>query len=142
MVLTLFAACCSAWPSEVRLPTSFDVVVDLSSYTRRDTLSALREFAPRVGLYVYISSDSVYEVCVPPQEALRGMGGASSGDCSRDSGGGQRGSDVGGSGAAWWSSVEEDAVRPPPHSEARRRLRRADRYGHGTHVCPSRVGCC
>ena len=49
----------AAWPPAVRPPAEFDAVVDFSSYRRRDTLSALGEFGPRVELYVYISSDSV-----------------------------------------------------------------------------------
>jgi nucleoside-diphosphate-sugar epimerase len=103
------------WPDAVRAPNHFDAVIDFSSYTRSDTRSALAEFGSRIKLYVFISSDSVYEVCTDPAPEM-GPTGSPSGH---------------GPAAAWRASVEGDAHRPPAHSEARRRLRRADRYGHG-----------
>lgn len=57
----------SEWPAALHSPSMgrFDVVVDLSSYTKKDMVAAATNFAREevCGLYIYISSDSVYEVC-------------------------------------------------------------------------------
>lgn len=80
----------------------WDVVVDLSGITPGDLRAALRGLKGRTRTYVYISSDSVYEVSV----------GDSSGPVSDMS-----------------ASVESSAVRPADVSVATR-LARDDRYGH------------
>ncbi|XP_077982446.1 uncharacterized protein LOC144437392 [Glandiceps talaboti] len=41
----------------------FDFVVDFSAYNGYQMESAVRALAGKVGLYIYISTDSVYEVC-------------------------------------------------------------------------------
>ncbi|EDO45856.1 predicted protein [Nematostella vectensis] len=41
----------------------YDIVLDFSSYTSLQIKQVLETFKERVGLYIYISSDSVYEVC-------------------------------------------------------------------------------
>lgn len=112
------------WPAAVRPPAEFDAVIDFSSYTRADTRSALAEFGPRIRFYLFISSDSVYEVCQPPilEPALT--------DKTQASGIGD---------GDWRLSTEEDARRPPKHSQLRRELRRADRYGHGKLVSEREV---
>ena len=45
---------------------SWDVVVDLSGFTPRDLRAALTGLKGRTRRYVFVSSDSVYEVCEPP----------------------------------------------------------------------------
>ena len=45
----------------------FDYVLDFSGYTPRVVAKALKVFGSKVGLYMYISTDSVYEVCEPPK---------------------------------------------------------------------------
>lgn len=47
-----------------------DAVVDLTTYRRRDMLSLIDALTDKTSLFVYISSDSVYEVCVTAEHAL------------------------------------------------------------------------
>ena len=42
---------------------SYDAVIDFSSYNARQTKQVVDILKDRVGVYVYISTDSVYEVC-------------------------------------------------------------------------------
>lgn len=93
-----------AWPGELAEDERFDFVVDFSSYSRKDIRSALQHFGGSVGTYIYISSDSVYEVSRPPTNTSFRKGVT--------------------------RSVEADAGRPQS-DELRRKLRRKDRYGHG-----------
>jgi nucleoside-diphosphate-sugar epimerase len=102
---------------------SWDAVVDLSGFTPGDLRAALRGLKGRTNVYVYISSDSVYEVCA---------GGTAGGDGGQDGGfsldpGCQLStaepiSDRG-------VSRESSAVRPED-VQAATRLARDDRYGH------------
>lgn len=41
----------------------WDIVVDFCAYVRKDVKSVIRGLAQRARLYVFISSDSVYDVC-------------------------------------------------------------------------------
>lgn len=93
-----------AWPSEIGHHERFDYIVDFSSYSRKDIKSSLRRFGGSVGTYIYISSDSVYEVSRPSTSKYFRKGET--------------------------RSVEADAGRPAS-DELRRKLRRDDRYGHG-----------
>ena len=80
---------------------SWDVVVDLSGFTPRDLRAALTGLKGRTRRYVFVSSDSVYEVCEPPRSTSVRGGGTKEGDARRP----------------------EDAAR----AEA---LARTDMYGH------------
>ena len=60
---------------------SWDVVVDLSGFTPRDLRAALTGLKGRTRRYVFVSSDSVYEVCEPREGDSRG--GTKEGDARR-----------------------------------------------------------
>ena len=47
-----------------------DVVVDFSTYSQECMISLIDMLTDKTGLFVYISSDSVYEVCVHAEHAL------------------------------------------------------------------------
>eukprot|EP00928_Gymnodinium_smaydae_P029945 TRINITY_DN22402_c0_g3_i1.p1 TRINITY_DN22402_c0_g3~~TRINITY_DN22402_c0_g3_i1.p1 ORF type:complete len:458 (-),score=99.90 TRINITY_DN22402_c0_g3_i1:84-1418(-) len=90
----------------------WDVVADFSAYNGADIRAALAGLQGRFGVYVYISSDSVYEVSSlaasawlpPPHPDGRGDEPA---------------------------SVTESCSQRPPDVKTRRRLREADSYGDG-----------
>lgn len=42
---------------------AYDIVIDFSSYTAKQIQQVVDILKDRVGLYIYISSDSIYEVC-------------------------------------------------------------------------------
>ena len=90
---------------------SWDVVVDLSGFTPRDLRAALTGLKGRTRRYVFVSSDSVYEVCEPPRATSVRGGGTKEGDARRPA----------------------DAAR----AEA---LARTDRYGHHKLRCEEILG--
>ena len=103
----------------------WDVVVDLSGFTPRDLRAALRGLRGRTRRYVFVSSDSVYEVCderARREDALGSDARAEGrkketngeGDVSYENGGGAR----------------EEHARRPGDASAAEALARGDRYGH------------
>jgi nucleoside-diphosphate-sugar epimerase len=96
----------------------WDVVVDLSGFTPGDLRAALRGLKGRTKVYVYISSDSVYEVCV--------AGGADT-DVDNNS---TDGAGAGADGAKDFGGCAESSAVRPEDARVATRLARDDRYGH------------
>eukprot|EP00040_Diaphanoeca_grandis_P044638 m.13068 g.13068 ORF g.13068 m.13068 type:complete len:377 (+) comp9582_c0_seq1:308-1438(+) len=90
------------WPDEVMRNETFDYLIDFSSFKREDVASAVKAFGTKIQTYIFISSDSVYEVCRSDEPGFR---------------------------QGVTKSVESDARRPESKSE-QKILRRFDRYGH------------
>eukprot|EP01006_Ploeotia_vitrea_P027863 TRINITY_DN60648_c0_g1_i1.p1 TRINITY_DN60648_c0_g1~~TRINITY_DN60648_c0_g1_i1.p1 ORF type:complete len:391 (+),score=34.14 TRINITY_DN60648_c0_g1_i1:41-1213(+) len=98
-----FIACLQTQPR-------WDVVIDMCCYKRHEMEPTIQGLTGRVGVYIFITTDSVYEACrslahdgTPPEQAWK----------------------------------EEDSVRPSPSpdSEEYKALAKRDSYGHHKLVC-------
>lgn len=89
----------------------FKAIIDFSAYKSSDIASALDVIpANKIGLYIYISTDSVYEVCVDKKKETKRNQETKSDQEIR-------------------LLSESDAIRPESREE-REKLKEFDSYGH------------
>ena len=111
---------------------AWDVVVDLSGFTPRDLRAALRGLKGRTRRYVFVSSDSVYEVCDECAREDASLGSACTGERKKETndGEGDGGNGSNGLNTLNGGGVREEHARRPVDAAAAEALAREDRYGH------------